>query len=453
MTNSIKMISLDTAIAFKDKLPDEVDVVVIGGGVIGVFSALNMVRNGLKVILIEKGRIAGEQSSRNWGWIRQHGRDSAELPIMMDASQMWEQIDKEVKGRTGFKRTGIMYLSQTEDAQAKREEWLSIAKLHGLNTVALSASQLGKHIELDSRTKNFWVGGTYTASDARAEPWLAVPAVSELAHSEGVLIRESCAVRTLDIQAGQITGVVTELGRIKASQVVLAGGAWSSLFLRRHGINIPQLSVRATVARTAPIKSITTTNFADKKLALRQRDDGGYSLALTDSHHHFIGPDSFRLLPRWIQTGLQNIGSIKPWINEVSTSPDAWLTQRNWREDELTPFEITRILNPNPARGKVKVMQRRFAQRFPQIGEPKILDAWAGMIDAMPDIVPIVDRVPDLEGLIVATGMSGHGFGIGPAFGKIIAQMANNETSQHDMKRFRFSRFTDGSPLDIGPNI
>lgn len=447
------MITLNTPIAFNDTLPEEVDVVVIGGGVIGIFSALNIARSGLSVMVIEKGRIAGEQSSRNWGWIRQHGRDAAELPIMMEASQLWESIDKEVKGRTGLKRVGVMYLSQTEADQVKREEWLSIAAAHGVDTVALTNAQLEQHIQLDPQTKNFWAGATYTASDARAEPWEAIPAVAELAHSEGVLIRENCAVRTLDIEAGQITGVITEAGRIKTSQVVVAGGAWSSLFLRRHGINIPQLSVRASVARTAPLKSITTTSFADKKLAVRRRNDGGYSLALTDSHDHFIGPDSFRLLPKWLKTGLQNIHEIRSWMNEVANSPDAWRVERHWAADEITPFELTRMLDPAPAKGKVKVMQQRFAQRFPQIGEPQILDAWAGMIDAMPDIVPIVDRVPDLEGLIVATGMSGHGFGIGPAFGRIVAQIVNKEKSQHDLSRFRFSRFSDGSALDIGPNV
>ena len=447
------MITIDTPITFNDTLPDEVDAIIIGGGIIGVFSALNMARKGLKVMILEKGRIAGEQSSRNWGWIRQHGRDPAELPIMMEALRLWKDIDKEVKGRTGFKQSGVMYLSKTEKDQAKREKWLSTAKEHGLDTVALSASQLEKYIDFKTPSDNKWIGGTYTASDGRAEPWQAIPAVAELAHSEGVLIKENCAVRALDIQAGQITGVVTESGHIKASQVIVAGGAWSSLFLRRHGINIPQLSVRASVARTAPVQSVSSTNFADPELAIRRRDDGGYSIALTDSHDHFIGPDSFRLMTKWIKTGLQNIHEIRPWINEVSTSPDAWKTPRHWKEDEISPFEITRVLNPNPAKGKVKVMQQRFAARFPQIGEPKILDAWGGMIDAMPDIVPIVDRVPNVEGLIVATGMSGHGFGIGPAFGKIIAQIANKESSEHDLKRFRFSRFSDGSKLDIGPNI
>jgi glycine/D-amino acid oxidase-like deaminating enzyme len=66
------------------------------------------------VFVVEKGRVAGEQSSRNWGWIRQLGRDEAELPIMMEASRLWEQIDGETGNRTGFRRTGIMYLASTD---------------------------------------------------------------------------------------------------------------------------------------------------------------------------------------------------------------------------------------------------------------------------------------------------------------------------------------------------
>ena len=92
-----------------------------------------------------------------------------------------------------------------------------------------------------------------------------------------------------------------------------------------------------------------------------------------------------------------------------------------------------------------------FTARFKSIGAPEIRTAWAGMIDAMPDVVPIVDRVPGTNGLIVATGMSGHGFGIGPGFGDVIARMAANDEQQHDIRRFRFDRFTDGSKLELGP--
>ena len=152
------------------------------------------------------------------------GRDPAELPIMMEASRLWEDIDKEVQGRTGFKRQGVLYLSQTEAAQEKRESWLPTARKHGLDTKAVSKAELSKYLQHDTSTKDFWVGGVQTLSDAKAEPWQAVPAVAELAHSEGVIIRENCAVRAMELQAGQINSVVSEAGYIKTQQVVLAGG-------------------------------------------------------------------------------------------------------------------------------------------------------------------------------------------------------------------------------------
>ena len=75
-------ISMAQPARFQSELPGACDVVVIGGGVIGVMTAWHLAERGLRVTLCEKGRIAGEQSGRNWGWIRQQGRDFAELPIM-----------------------------------------------------------------------------------------------------------------------------------------------------------------------------------------------------------------------------------------------------------------------------------------------------------------------------------------------------------------------------------
>ncbi|MEO1142415.1 MAG: FAD-dependent oxidoreductase, partial [Pseudomonadota bacterium] len=117
-------VQITNPVRFEDELPEACDVVIIGGGVIGIFAALYLARSGLKVTVCEKGRIAGEQSSRNWGWIRQHGRDRAELPIMMEASRLWEEADNDVGGRTGFTRGGVCYLASTEARLAKRETWM-----------------------------------------------------------------------------------------------------------------------------------------------------------------------------------------------------------------------------------------------------------------------------------------------------------------------------------------
>ena len=86
-------ISECSPIAYAGPPPKDTDVVVIGGGVIGVCTALFLAEAGKRVVLLEKGRIAGEQSSRNWGWIRQQGRDPDEIPIMAEAKQILDTMN------------------------------------------------------------------------------------------------------------------------------------------------------------------------------------------------------------------------------------------------------------------------------------------------------------------------------------------------------------------------
>ncbi len=439
---------------FADLLPSEVDVVVIGGGIIGVTSAFYLAEEGLSVAIVEKGRMAGEQSSRNWGWIRQHGRDADELPIMMEANRLWGELDTAVNGRTGFTRGGIMYLASDDDKMEQREKWVEIAREHQLDTRILSKKQVAEHIDQGGDGKaHQWAGATYTASDARAEAWQAVPALCELAQSRGISVTEECAARALDLKSGKISGVITEKGTIKCSQVILAAGAWSSLFLQRHNVSIPQLSVRSSVNATAPMKEVFSGNAADETIAFRRRVDGGYNISLSNFHDLYLGLDAFRSFFKWLPVASEHWRETRLRPSAPKDYPDQWKTRRNWAEDEESPFERLRVLEPEPAVEKIEELRSEFAKRFPNLGKPVITHSWAGMIDAMPDIVPIVDRVPQVEGLILATGMSGHGFGIGPGFGKAIAKIAAGKPVGHNMQRFRFSRFTDGSKMRPGPAI
>ena len=92
-------INLNTKIQFADPMPDQVDVAIIGGGVAGIATAYFLTLLVEKVLVCEKGRIAGEQSSRNWCWIRQQGRDSAELPIMIESNRIWKSLAKDTGDR------------------------------------------------------------------------------------------------------------------------------------------------------------------------------------------------------------------------------------------------------------------------------------------------------------------------------------------------------------------
>lgn len=429
-----------------DALPAQSDVVVIGGGIVGVMTGYHLARRGLRAVVLEKGRVAGEQSSRNWGWIRCQGRDPAELPIMVEARRHWEELDAEAGGALGYRQAGVLYLANAERDLARFEAWLPHAANAGLDTRMLGRVEVAG---LLPGAVADWPGAIWTASDGRAEPAVAVPALARLAVSHGVRVFEGCAARTLDLAAGRVTGVVTERGRIGCSQAVIAGGAWSALFLRNHGIDLPQLSVRSTVASTGPLPQVFAGNAADSAFGFRRREDGGYTLAPEDFHEFLIGPDAFRHFRRFLPQLSADAFGRRYLPASPRHYPDAWGTARRWAGDEISPFERNRVLDPRPHMPTVRAVARAFGAAFPALGEVRIAQSWAGMIDLMPDVVPVIDAAP-IPGLTIATGMSGHGFGIGPGIGRVVADLVAGEAPGHDLTRFRFTRFADGSRPDLG---
>lgn len=443
-------ISEASAIEHCAPLPENADCVVIGGGVIGISTALYLARSGLNVVVLEKGRIAAEQSSRNWGWIRVQGRDAAEIPIAIEAQQLWRELAPQLDTDIGLKQVGIAYLAEGEKTVKKYRKWLRHAQANGLDSQLLSPTEISGLIPL---AKAKWHGGLFTPSDMRAEPFLAVPALARLAAKEGVLIVENCAVRVLENSDSGVRGMVTEQGYIATKNIVLAAGAWSSLFLRNHGISIPQLSVLSSVAQTDPLGEVFGGGAGDKRLAFRHRADGGYTLAAASYHEMFVGPDAFRNFAKFLPQLRSDPFGTRLRVKTPRNYPDAWGTQRRWGASDVSPFERMRVLNPAPNLRKVQEITRKFGATFPHLGKVNVCRAWAGMIDVTPDVLPIVDKVDAIPGLVVATGMCGHGFGIGPAFGRITADLVLGRAPGHDLTKFRFSRFTDGSKIDLGSGL
>ncbi len=443
-------INRHTQVRFDGVLPEAADVVVIGGGIIGMATAYELAQQGLDVVVCEKGRVGCEQSSRNWGWVRQTGRDAAELPIMMESIHLWQELAAKTRQNAlVFQQQGVTYLANDRQAMEKHEAFAALAKQHGLTTSLLSGDQLGAHVPSAKRT---WHGGIHTSSDGRVEPWTAVPALSAACIDLGVSVRENCAVRSIDETNGVVTGVTTELGAIRAERVLLAGGAWSSLLARKVAINLPQLSVKATVARVDSIPDIGHGNASDRDLAWCKRSDGGYNIALPGYHEFYPGPDAFRHLKIY-QKGLWSSWSQTHFrLNAPEGFPDSWRLHRTWSESSTSPFERHRILDPKADAKLVNRMLGLLKTRFEGCDAAKATHAWAGMIDTMPDFVPVMDQVESLPGLFIATGFSGHGFGIAPAAGKVMAKLMQQHSPGHDISRFRLSRFSDGSEMELGPH-
>ncbi len=443
------MITESTPIAHADPLPDAVDVVVIGAGIIGTSTAWFLGQRGAKVALLEKGRVAGEQSSRNWGWVRQQGRDRDELPIVMESNRIWRDLATQTGEQDlAFTGCGLAYLAEDERALAKYAEWHEVAREHQLDTRMLSPAEAR---EACPGLEGQWVGGMLTPSDGRAEPFVAVPALARAARRIGVSIAEDCAVRTLETSAGRVAGVHTERGPVRADRVVLAGGAWSTYFARNAGIDLPQLIVRSTVGRTRPAPDRRLPNVSAPGFATNRRADGGYTVTTGDLVEHYVCARSFRDLNKFVRLLRKSARDLRLSPKPPAGYPGAWGSRARWSADEVTPFERMRVLDPPPSPEGRRRLIKRLPERAPWLDEAGIAETWAGMIDVTPDAVPYICEVPSPPGLFIGTGMSGHGFGIGPGVGRVLADLVLGRPTGFDLSRFRFERFADGSPIVPGP--
>jgi len=422
-------------------VPSSAAVVIIGGGIVGVSTAWFLAREGVDVVLCEKGHIAGEQSGRNWGWVRQQARDTREMPMIVESLRIWRTLGAELGEDVGFEQTGCLFAAADDTQMEQYAGWLPVAREYGLDTPLVD----GGEIRSLARGAASWKGGLYTASDGRAEPQLAAPAIARGAARHGAKVLTACAVRGLDIEAGSVAGVVTEHGRIRTSAVLCAAGAWTSMFCRSLGISLPQLRVRGTVVRTAPGPEVLSGNLFEDRLGIRRRRDGGFTVAHGTILDHAITPSTFRFMLKYLPALKQEYKVLRLSIGREFL--DELRTPKRWPLDAESPFEKTRVLSPEPNPRAVEGIRRNLDAVFPELAETPIAEAWAGMVETSPDVVPIIEQVERIPGFHVATGFSGHGFGIGPGAGKAISGLLTGRETGIDLAPFRLSRFFDGTPI------
>jgi glycine/D-amino acid oxidase-like deaminating enzyme len=422
-------------------LPSEADVVIIGGGIAGVSAAYALAKKGHSVALVEKGRIGAEQSGRNWGWVRQQNRDERELPLAKWALESWGELADEIGPALGFRRDGLVYLSDDPAELAGWERWVTMAQGYQVHSHMLSAAEAAALVPGSHKS---WIGGVRSPSDGCAEPTMATPALAEAARRLGAAIYQDCAARGMETQGGAVSAVVTEKGRIRTSRVLCAAGAWTSLFCRWHGISFPQSGVRSTAFATAAGPKVVTGGLSTPGFTFRQRFDGGFTVSIRNRARIEITPQGLRYARQFMPIfRARRSNSIAIGVGRSFFSGPEALAR--WSLDSVSPFERQRVLNPVADDATVHAALDSLAQGFPALKGIGVAQKWGSWIDSTPDAVAAIGSVPQLPGFFIASGFSGHGFGLGPAAGRLAADLIVGDSPIVDPHPLRFTRFTEGA--------
>lgn len=416
--------------------PPETTVMIIGGGIVGLTAALTLRERGVPVVVLEKGRIAGEQSSRNLGWVRKTSRAASDVPMSLASDRLWAQMPERLGADVGYRQAGIMFLGATEKDMAMHEGWLASVKDLGLDSHLLTPARID---QLVPGGRGTWAGGIYTPSDGRAEPALAASAIAAAAIRQGAVVVENCAVRALSLTAGQVRGVVTERGEIRCDQVLLAGALWSRRLLGNHGVNLPTLPLICHAIRTAPMEGPTEIAVGGPDFSFRKRLDGGFTIAQRGAigaplllDHLLIGA---RYLPALkAQRHVMRLSLGKPFLEDLALA-------RRWKPGRPSPFERVRVMDP-PVDATINAeAMHNIIAAWPAFAQATIEEVWAGSMDITPDSLPVIGPVAKLPGLTLATGFSGHGFGTAPAAGQLAADLLMGAPPILDPAPYRLDRF------------
>ena len=252
------------------------DVAIVGGGIVGSYAAYCLAKNGQRVALFEKGCIAGEQSSRNWGFVRLQGRDLAEIPLMIEGRHLWAGVEKEIGARVDWHAGGNLVLADDQDRMAQFDTWLQDAKEFQVDSRLVTPAEVK---ELVPGLTTTFAGGLFTPSDGQVEPEKAAPAISVAAKLLGAQIETDCVVDRIEVKNGAVSGLQTERGAVRAGAVIVCAGAWTKYMLRGLGIRFPQLWMRGSVARTSPADRAVTGAGVWAGFAFRQRPDRSFNIA------------------------------------------------------------------------------------------------------------------------------------------------------------------------------
>ena len=367
------------------------EVVVIGAGIVGASTAWRLAREGLKVTLIDKGRVGAEASGRNGGGVRQQYRDARETPLAMAAIGIWAGLADELGLDLEYSRQGSIRLIRSAQEKEAALARVRAEQALGLEVQFLDPDQTRARLPLLSGKLKI-LGSTYCPGDGTANPLLVTRAIGRAAVRAGANVRTGEPVLSLKAKKGRVIAATTPRAEYRADFFVNAAGPWAGELCRTVGLEAPISLRKSQLIVTERLSPLLNGFVSFNNGYLRQARDGNLHLGIRG----------------------------KPIRdNDTSLTSDAL--------DEVG---------------------RCFPEVFPFLRNVNIIRGFAGITTWTPDSVPIIDPKPGPENLILATGFSGHGFCLGPMVGSLLTQWITQARTSLDLSPFALARFNDSERIE-----
>jgi sarcosine oxidase subunit beta len=377
--------------------PHQTDVVVIGGGISGAAAAYELARSGAKVALLEKGQLASMASGWTLAGVRQSGRHPAELPLAQAAVARWAELARELDADVEYRREGNLRLARTPEDAPVIQSIVAEQQALGLDLVFLSDNTAVR--EVAPALAETVLAASFCPTDGHANPVAAVQAFAAAAQRHGAEIRTETSATAITVAGGKVQGVHTDDGTIAADAVVVAAGVYTPRLCAPLGLDLPIEIGHVSVVQTVAVPPLITQvlGVASADLALRQEIGGRVRFT----------------------------GGGTPWPHELDALADG--------NDPVMP----------PA-AHVAAALSRATEVLPALAAAPLARVWGGLLDMTPDALPVIERVPEVEGLVVVAGFSGHGFCLGPVTGEIVRDLVQRGTTAYPISPFRSGRFDHG---------
>lgn len=342
------------------------DFAVVGGGIMGCWTALHLARAGNRVTVIEKAEIAHGGSGRNRGNVRVQLRESVERELINRSLVLWREFEQSARASVEYRVTGNLLVSYDETLRHDFAIEVARHRALGYDAHVVDAGQLRDlvpGISPDIAT------GFLTTEDGHVNGQLATWEVARQAQDAGVRFLRGTTVEAIECAGGKATGVRTRAGLIGAGAVLVAAAGDSVRLLEPLGLKVPI------------------------SLALHQ-------ILVTEKLPFVTGPYLRCAAPR---------------ISFCQTASGTLLLGLGPASD-IAPGAPQRV---DPA--KVEAISAQTIRLVPALGAAHIVRSWTGIFDLTPDGRSIIGPVEQVSGLWLAAGFNGHGMAIAPAVAEALA--------------------------------